>query len=811
MAWETVATKTVGADDSGLWSDFYVKYAIGTKAIGYSVAFVPGGSSSGGWYVADDFYTYRYRVISQSYPEFNVVMENTPTNETVGIIKNTGGKLSNKQTFLVQRELKAIPPGTVTPKPYSTAGNGGRRIVRLDNDTLIASVKNQNLYTINLYKSIDSGKTWSELVSIPTSVTVYDYAIQTDGKRVFVVFCQGNNNISCRPVNEDGVLGTLTNAEPVSQTALGNVSLAINPQRNELHAVWNSRNSAYPNSFNIRYAKGMINGDGSVTWDSVEQVTTVNYSNNGLKNPCIVINSQGNPVVFMEWYNTNSVGNYGIYANTRTTNGWSGLNDRRGVTVFGGEQYIQSFPSAVVDKDGVIHVAWHGMDSIDTVRNNIRYSKSNDGGVTWSTPIKLTTGNSRQQSFPSITTDRNNALTIVYEGQDSPSYNNLHQMKFVGNSWREPEILTKFTSNAVVYPSTLYDTTFTGTFGDTPPTIYMHSQIGSVEYIGSYTTNNAPTLMLNTTDNQTLYENDTILLDGQALDVNNGDIVNVKYSIDGGTARAITTAISNGTTPVPFSKHLQFIKGILYDEQTALTGVLSEGNAHNIKVWAEDDKGGKSAEKVITFHVVANRAPLITVDSFIAVSDLINNDSITITGETSDPEGQEVKIRYNLNSGPFTEFFNAEAGPFSLNVSLDKLRDGLNTLQLQVEDSYGFITSKTLNVNKVFNSTPILNSVARYKNILPVGGIVGMVSWIESMDGDLDVNMSASMVMSGEQESFEEMSLTNSAPTGVGIQENEFVIQTDTKKDNVSIKIGISRTEVSNDKAVKRITGALQT
>lgn len=334
---------------------------------------------------------------------------------------------------------------------------------------------------------------------------------------------------------------------------------------------------------------------------------------------------------------------------------------------------------------------------------------------------------------------------------------------------------------------------------------YVYSEVFEIEH------NAMPLLTLNTIDNQTLYENDTILLDGQASDVNNGDIVNVKYSIDGGTARAITTAISNGTTPVPFSKQLQFIKGILYDGETALTDVLSEGNAHNIKVWAEDDKGGKSAEKVISFHIVANRAPLIMVDPFIAVSDLINNDSITVTGETSDPEGQNVKIRYNLNSGAFTEFFNAAAGPFSLNISLDKLRDGLNTLQLQVEDSYGFITSKTLNVNKTFNSTPILKSVARYKNILPVGGIVGMVSWIESMDGDLDVNMSASMVMSGEQESFEEMSLTNSAPTDLNIEEKEFVIQKDTKKDDVSIKISISRTEANSDKAVKRITGALQT
>lgn len=55
--------------------------------------------------------------------------------------------------------------------------------------------------------------------------------------------------------------------------------------------------------------------------------------------------------------------------------------------------------------------------------------------------------------------------------------------------------------------------------------------------------NATPTVILNTTEARTLYENDTFTIDGQASDSDNGNIVNVKYQIGAGTVRAIATGI----------------------------------------------------------------------------------------------------------------------------------------------------------------------------------------------------------------------------------------------------------------------------
>ena len=333
---------------------------------------------------------------------------------------------------------------------------------------------------------------------------------------------------------------------------------------------------------------------------------------------------------------------------------------------------------------------------------------------------------------------------------------------------------------------------------------YIYSDIYEIQH------NAPPVLTLDTADNGTLYENDSIAIDGQATDADNGQIVNVRYQINGGTARALQTGISDGITPIAFSKRLTFKLGKLYDGETDVSGILSDGMAHTLKVWAEDDQGGKSIEQIRTIFVVANRAPNITIEQFVTQSDLINSDKITIKGTANDPENQNVKVRYNINSGTFTEFFNGAPGAFELIIGLDKLKNGANIVQLQIEDSYGFVTSKTLSVEKTFNSVPITHAVARYDHTVPPTGTTGIIAWVEKMNGDLTVEMDASMKMKGEQEEFAPMTLSNTAPISADVEEKEFLMSSELAKDSVIMKVKLNRVDTASKQAIKKISGTLQ-
>lgn len=172
--------------------------------------------------------------------------------------------------------------------------------------------------------------------------------------------------------------------------------------------------------------------------------------------------------------------------------------------------------------------------------------------------------------------------------------------------------------------------------------------------------NKVSTLTLNTENNKTLYENDTFLIDGSAIDTDNGNIVNIKYSLDGGTVRAIKTNISNGSTPIPFTKQLTFKGGKFYDGDTAITEALQEGFAHQLKVFAEDDQGGKSAEQTRSFFVVPNRAPAIVINPIEKSTEVIDSDKFPITGTCSDPDGNNVIVSYKINTSLATEIYRGK-------------------------------------------------------------------------------------------------------------------------------------------------------
>jgi hypothetical protein len=394
---------------------------------------------------------------------------------------------------------------TVVNQAYDTSGNGGRKLVRLSNGWLVAGVKNMSSSpkSIQFYKF--DGTSWSQLCYLQgSSSDVIDFSLVSKGNFVYVlatikgslanagfwvIDVPNQTNVN---INASG-----TNIDP-GQSDIGNCSLTINSAGTELHAAWVSKNSTYSSSFNIRYAKGTINGDGSVTWGAVEQWTTANGLD--FKNPTIQLH--GNiPMVFAEtpgWNVTQtgaSVGSsyQGIIVlkrdNTLTTHTGGYLNGslisfKYVYSNTGG--YTQSFPSACVAPNGRIWVAWMGRDATDGAVENIRVAYSDDGGQTWSAMTKLTNGNSYAQQYPSITVNKNNEVFVLWQGNDATDvYYDIRMIKYNG-SWGSVSVISAGTTNTKRYPSALYDTTLDFS---TPLFIYQDLQGNKVGFYGTWIVN----------------------------------------------------------------------------------------------------------------------------------------------------------------------------------------------------------------------------------------------------------------------------------------------------------------------------------
>ncbi len=302
----------------------------------------------------------------------------------------------------------------VVNQAYSTAGNGGRKLVRLQSGNQYVAVKNGTTNYL-IYKSEDGWMTNGVLfATLAEPSNSPDIALATDGSKVFVILVAGSTAVKMYSYTEDGARDPVK-ALDSSQTAIGRISLAIDPTNGHLHAAWASKNATYPNSFNIRYTKST---DGGVTWSTVEQKTAHNASSIHGTEPCIVV-VNSTPVILYS-FQTNGANNIFAMVGSSTANR----------TVHNGAVHVQSSPSGVVDKDGVIHVAWQGVDAEVSPDNYIRYSKSVDGGITWS-PMKRF----RLGKDASISTNSKGHIFITYN-----SYSGCYFIKSIddGVNWSEP-------------------------------------------------------------------------------------------------------------------------------------------------------------------------------------------------------------------------------------------------------------------------------------------------------------------------------------------------------------------------------------
>lgn len=316
--------------------------------------------------------------------------------------------------------MPTITDATVVAQAYDTSWNGGRKVVMKSDGKIYVSLKSGNF--VYIYKSVDNMSSWSLAKTINTGTAVLDVSIATDGKNLFLIHSSSSSvtNISYDS-NDQQIYSSYVDS---SQTGGGNISLAINEAKTELHATWASKSATYPNSFNIRYAKGTINADGTVAWGAVEQVTMMNsssYPNFAIAPSIVLINNNPYIAIAQEVGSFNGTSFAGDHAITLLFKGASNntyLNPSWNFSkIYAGNGYAQSSPSAIYVPqsinglaNGLIANVWYGTDSASSGVNYIRFSKSADLGVNWSTMQKLVVGTNA-----TLTANKSGKLFITYE------------------------------------------------------------------------------------------------------------------------------------------------------------------------------------------------------------------------------------------------------------------------------------------------------------------------------------------------------------------------------------------------------------
>jgi len=319
-------------------------------------------------------------------------------------------------------------------------------------------------------------------------------------------------------------------------------------------------------------------------------------------------------------------------------------------------------------------------------------------------------------------------------------------------------------------------------------------------------TNTAPTVSVTSPSaNVTLYENDVFNVAGSAADVNANQSVTIYAQVN--LEQRIVLGIGLSNAAIPFNKQLKFKGGKLYDRETAITGNLTDGVPHTLKIWAQDSDGGQSTIAERTFYVVPNRPPVLTVDT-VQPSGIINTDKFKISGGASDPDDNEITAAYRINGGNSIALEIID-GKWAFDIALAQLVVGQNTIVIELMDSYDFKVSKTIKLNKSEVKTPILQSVARYKISPPKGSAKGVLMWIQR-DTDLDLNIDLSMTLKGEQESYVPLTATHTVPVYESVVEDEFYYETQESKDNIILKLTTTRPNVNINNKIYLIMGVLE-
>lgn len=276
---------------------------------------------------------------------------------------------------------------------------------------------------------------------------------------------------------------------------------------------------------------------------------------------------------------------------------------------------------------------------------------------------------------------------------------------------------------------------------------------GSTKVIRFVKTNNVPTITLETPDDETLNHGDEIDLKGTAIDPDDGDAVTVYFSVNKGSPRALKSYISSGAAE-SFSKKLRMETdgqaAKLMDGSTVVASGLAGGVYHTLEVWAQDNHSGKSIELSRRFKVVPNRPPKIEITTTPTGNDIVENESLSISGNVSDPDGDNVNIQAQVGLGAFfQDVMVNEDGTFTVEFLASDLSNGGTIITLVAKDPYGASDTKQVRVSKNEKLNDAPSPVLRYNLQEPPTPIDSVKVWVKVNPTDYDVELKISEWVDG--------------------------------------------------------------
>jgi len=274
-------------------------------------------------------------------------------------------------------------PTTVVAQTYTTSKDARPQVLSNGWHANLLFVSQDAGYIIRI--SEDNGVNWRQLCSIDGGVTnIVGASLCSYGTTLYVLLPYSTSVVNFYKINaltqtDVNIYSTGLTYNLDTVTTQDKTTITVNSTGTELHASWSCIVPAYPNSKNIRYAKGTISAvDGSVSWGSVEQLSIYNTTGTDAKNPVITI--QNNLASIAYEYSVSGV----VYRiDFKKWNGslWNTT------TIYSGLTYAQSSPDILTDQNGILKVVWHGNNANGYWQVN--YSESIDGGITWSSMIRL--------------------------------------------------------------------------------------------------------------------------------------------------------------------------------------------------------------------------------------------------------------------------------------------------------------------------------------------------------------------------------------------------------------------------------------
>lgn len=438
-------------------------------------------------------------------------------------------------------------PVSVVNNAYATSATARPQV--LSNGWIVTCVVDGSPY-FRFFVSKDNGATWALLCYLGTCTGYTGWAMTSFGTEIYFLLARLDQIQFTKFDATNMIFGSLFNDGITidTQTSVGSgCSIAIS-STGVLTAAWCSKNSTYPNSFNIRSAKSV---DGGVTWtkqdghSGVDQVNTYNINSSNSSYPYVIYNKNGIPCIIFNWVATSY---HTIYINIYN-NGWDSNDNGSGKILYYNSTYDPLNPIATLQKYGTnagrIWVTWYSMDSTDTGENNIRVSYSDDGGITWSTPTKLTSGNTYQQYSPTITSDINGNVYIMWYGitATNPAHFNIRQIMWNGTIWGSITEITSQNTLNIQLPSTC-DNYYNFT---NPITIWQDSQSTRIAFYGKFIAKEGYTLTMK--EPTTLSDGDKIsIADFSAkqdtIDLTLDSIDTEKFTFKGNSLNTTTAKIS---------------------------------------------------------------------------------------------------------------------------------------------------------------------------------------------------------------------------------------------------------------------------